>query len=235
MGGAPSPLRPAALLLLLLLAAALAELAAPGARAATPHGDAADRVADHDAGGGAAPRLRSSAGAEAEASPAGTNGARRVMAPAPAGTNGTRRRTAPAPATHSPTPSISPSCNTHAGMSTAECSALNQAWQSSQCGSFPVRPRSFQHTHRRDATDAGNQSKVQPAVWTGPGCPRPCAVRAEKRGENPRAACKRAGSAFTFDDGGCKLWSDCAIHCQRTCEAQPSCFWKWGSCHARAR
>ena len=73
----------------------------------------------------------------------------------------------------------------------------------------------------------------QPAVWVGPGCLKPCAVRAKTTGASAAELCDETHSPQSWGDGGCKLWSQCSIHCKRTCTAQPGCYWQYGKCYVR--
>ena len=97
------------------------------------------------------------------------------------------------------------------GMSLQRCSQLRKRYQSGFCGTSPSK--------------FGN-----PVVFVGPGCPTPCAITAKHLRQNPRAYCMAHGrKQASWNDGGCKLASNCNIYCRDTCNKQPNCRWTHGN------
>ena len=112
-------------------------------------------------------------------------------------------------------------CCTKPGMTTFQCAQVQRRWATGQCDRAKLEA---------DGIPANYANVV---VWVGPGCPTPCAVKADDLKQNPRKYCKSKNQPVSYTDGGCKVASDCRIFCRDVCVKQPFCKWRRSLCQLK--
>lgn len=101
-------------------------------------------------------------------------------------------------------------------MSQGQCQRLAQKWVQFALNPTPSAPAcDTQNSNEDTVFNWTPQSPFPAAVYVGPSCPSSCAIKAKKKGKNPRKFCGEDG--VTYEDGGCKLAYDCNIFCKSTC------------------
>ena len=63
------------------------------------------------------------------------------------------------------------------------------------------------------------------------GCETPCAIEAKKHHMNVAKFCMSQNMPVSYQDGGCKIFNDCAsIHCEVCEAADVICLWEKTAC-----